>query len=199
MGRGALGIWLGVVLLLLPGCGPSGSRQPESEQAPAAAPAPASAPAAPASPAPARSDAAAAPPSAEAPAAGGLAGLRVYLDRYPRDVDLWSREPLAHRLHALLGPRFDAFVTNTQVQGPLKEEEGVFYVTGNKQYSGGTDAAALVIDPGDDVLWVWLMVDGRTEILQERDGVVVPLPADVRVTLQNAADSRGDDAGTPGD
>jgi hypothetical protein len=199
MGRGALGVLVWVVLLLLPGCGPSGSRQPESGQAPAAAPAPASAPAAPASPAPARSGAPAGPPGAEAPAAGGLAGLRVYLDRYPRDVDLWSREPLAHRLHALLGPRFDAFVTNTQVQGPLKEQDGVFYVTGNKQYSGGTDAAALVIDPGDDVLWVWLMVDGKAEILQERDGVDVPLPTDVRVTLQNAADPRSDDGRPPGD
>lgn len=114
-----------------------------------------------------------------------LAPLRALVGQYPRDVDLWSREPLAGRLHALLGERFAAFVTNTEVQSPLLEEDGILYVTGNKQHSGGTDAAALVVDLRRDAVWVWLLVGGESEALLDRD-VEVELPADVRIVLENA-------------
>jgi hypothetical protein len=114
-----------------------------------------------------------------------LAPLRELVGRYPRDVDLWSREPLAGRLHALLGERFATFVGNTEVQSPLLEEDGILYVTGNKPHSGGTDAAALVADLRRDAVWVWLLVGGESEAFLDRD-VEVELPADVRIVLENA-------------
>ncbi|MEB2343993.1 MAG: hypothetical protein OZ948_04580 [Deltaproteobacteria bacterium] len=114
-----------------------------------------------------------------------LAPLRELVGQYPRDVDLWRREPLAGRLHALLGERFATFVTNTEVQSPLLEEDGILYVTGNKQHGGGTDAAALVVDLRRDAVWVWLMAGGESEALLDRD-VEVELPADVRIVLENA-------------
>lgn len=114
-----------------------------------------------------------------------LAPLRDLVGQYPRDLDLWNREPLAGRLRALLGDRLATFVTNTEVQGPLLEEDGILYVTGNKQHSGGTDAAAVVIDLRRDAVWVWLLVGGESEALLDRD-VEVELPADVRIVLENA-------------
>lgn len=114
-----------------------------------------------------------------------LAALRPLVGRYPRDVDLWNREPLAGRLHTLLDERFATFVANTEVQGPLLEEDGILYVTGNKAHSGGSDAAALVMDLRRDAVWVWLLADGEAEAFLDRD-VEVELPADVRIVLQNA-------------
>ncbi len=114
-----------------------------------------------------------------------LAALRPLVGQYPRDSDLWNREPLAARLQALLGPRLPDFLRNMEVQGPLLEEQGLLYATGNKQHSGGSDAAALVADLRRDVLWLWLLVDGSASVFIDRD-VEVELPADVRIVLENA-------------
>ena len=114
-----------------------------------------------------------------------LAVLRPLVGQYPRDIDLWNREPLAARLRALLGPRLETLVANTEVQGPLLEEDGLLYVTGNKQHSGGSDAAAIVADLRRDAIWVWLLADGQAEVFLDRD-VEVDLPADVRIVLENA-------------
>jgi len=150
------------LVLLALACGPAG------EEAPPAAP--------PATPA------VVTPPTGYPSA---LAPLRELVNRYPADVDLWNREPLAGRLRALLGARFEAFVANTAVQSPLLEEDGILYVTGNKPHRGGTDAAALVMDLRRDVIWVWLLEGGDSEAFLERD-VEVELPADVRIVLENA-------------
>jgi hypothetical protein len=130
------------------------------------------------------------PPSPEVvlPPAGypsPLAPLRELVGQYPRDIGLWDREPLAGRLRVLLGERFAAFVENTEVQSPLLEEDGILYVTGNKQHSGGTDAAALVADLRRDAVWVWLLTGGESEAFLDRD-VEVELPVDVRIVLENA-------------
>lgn len=141
-----------------------------------------------ASPVPPASRATTAAPEVVTPPTGypsALAPLRELVGRHPADIDLWQREPLAGRLRALLGARFDAFVENTGVQSPLLEEDGILYVTGNKQHSGGTDAAALVVDLRRDVIWVWLLAGGESEAFLERD-VEVELPADVRIVLENA-------------
>ncbi len=114
-----------------------------------------------------------------------LAGLRPLVGQYPRDIDLWNREPLAARLQALLGPQLADFLRNMEVQGPLLEEQGLLYATGNKQHSGGSDAAALVADLRRDALWIWLLVDGEAFVFADRD-VEVELPADVRIVLENA-------------
>jgi hypothetical protein len=179
---------IGIAFVLLP-CACGGR-----EEAPPAAPplqpvaeaeAPAAAPAEPAS--------AGAPPAAE-----GLAALRPLAGRYPHEVDLWQREPLAGRLRALLGEeRFAVLLGNLEVTGPLGEEDGVLYVTGNKAHQGGVDAAAVVIDPRQDVIWVWMLVAGRPEAVAERD-VELVVPEDVRITLENVeSDADGVDAEAP--
>ena len=114
-----------------------------------------------------------------------LATLRPLVGEYPRDSDLWNREPLAARLHALLGPQLADFLRNMEVQSPLLEEQGLLYATGNKQHSGGSDAAALVADLRRDALWIWLLVGGEAFVFVDRD-VEVELPADVRIVLENA-------------
>jgi hypothetical protein len=145
-------------------------------------------------------------PAAEAPApepteaapartVSGLAALREHVGRYPHEIDLWQREPLAGRLRALLGEeRFAVLLGNLEVTGPLGEEDGVLYVTGNKAHQGGIDSAAVVIDPRQDVIWVWLLVGGRPEAVAERD-VELVVPEDVRITLDDAESDEGEPAG----
>lgn len=155
--RGAL------ALLLALACGPGGEGAPPPAETPPAPPV--------------------VTPPADYPSP--LAVLRADVGRYPRDLDLFAREPLAGRLQALLGERLPVLVENLGVQSPLLEEDGILYVTGNKPHGGGTDAAALVIDLRRDAVWVWLLVAGESEALLDRD-VEVELPADVRIVLENA-------------
>src|SRR3546814_6137112 len=74
-------------------------------------------------------------------------GLRDLIGQYPRDVNLFGASAITGDLKALLGEKFDVFVQNMDVQGPLTEDNGVLWTSGNKDHQGGVDAAYLLIDP----------------------------------------------------
>jgi hypothetical protein len=148
--------------------------------------------AAPATPGPAADAPATAAGEAEttAPAAGPLAPLRAYVGRYPRDVGFFEQEPLRARLAALLGDRLPDFLENVGVQGPVSEEAGLLFVTGNRPHSGGDEAAAIVIDPASDAIFVWLLHEGAVTEHPEPGGrMPSALPADVQATLDNWYDT----------
>lgn len=107
-----------------------------------------------------------APEEKDAPS---LAQLRLHLGQYPRDTGLWSHPLLAQRLHALLGDKHQAFLENMRVQGPLTEENGLLFVTGNKPHEGGVDMAVFLADPANDKLQVWLSTGGTVETFSEAD------------------------------
>lgn len=133
-----------------------------------------------ATPSPTTGQLAPAPPAA----AGALAYLEGLVGRYPEDSGLFATQPLADRLTALLGPDLGVLQRNLQVKSPLQKEGGVYYLTGNQQHSGGTDAAALVIDPAQDVIYVILLTGGARSEYVER-GVKPSLPNDVQTLLSN--------------
>lgn len=111
--------------------------------------------------------------SKNAPAAAqttSLAGLRRHIGQYPRDIDLWTVHPLiAKRLQKLLGDKRDAFIENMKVQGPISEENGVLYVTGNKPHEGGKNMAVFLADLANDKIQVWLAVNGEAQTISEAD------------------------------
>jgi len=109
--------------------------------------------------------------------APSLAELRRHLGQYPRDIDLWSHPLLAQRIRALLGDRHPTFIENIRVQGPLTEENGLFFVTGNKPHKGGTDMAAITIDPVNDKIQVWLATKGKVENFSEADPALADPPS----------------------
>ncbi|HKQ59629.1 MAG TPA: hypothetical protein VJS92_00005 [Candidatus Polarisedimenticolaceae bacterium] len=122
----------------------------------------------------------------------GFAALRGYVGKYPRESGLWTTQPLADRLAALLGDRLPTLIANMEVEGPLTEDGGLLYVVGNREHRGGVDAAAVVIDPSADLLWVWLLVGGQPSEF----GALAPgtsLPREVRLvlTVQHPPDVRG--------
>lgn len=129
-----------------------------------------------------REEAPQAPPPAAHPAPGPLAFVEGLVGRYPREVHLFETPPLSTRLESLLGDRYALLGPNLEVQGPISEEKGVVYVTGNKQHAGGSDAAIVVIDVPHDSLHVWLLVGGALQEYREKPGEH-PLPEEVRSLL----------------
>lgn len=105
--------------------------------------------------------------------AGNLSELRRHVGQYPRDIYLWGHPLLAQRLHALLGDKHQTFLENMRVQGPLTEENGLLFVTGNKPHEGGVDMAVFLADPVNDKLQVWLSSGGVAESFSEAE---TPLP-----------------------
>lgn len=115
---------------------------------------------------------------------GDLSPLSDFAGEYPRDVDLWNRDFLQPRLRMLFTSKYDAFVERMQTQGPVSAENGVYYLTGNMDNMGGSDAAILVADPRQNVLIGWLLEGGEMEVFREVP-IDLPLPRDVQVMLGN--------------
>jgi hypothetical protein len=73
-----------------------------------------------------------------------------------------------------------------RVQGPLTEENGLLFVTGNKPHQGGVDMAAFLADPVNEKLQVWLCTNGVQEIFSEAEPPLVDPPS-VATFKANAA------------
>lgn len=113
----------------------------------------------------------------KAETAPSLAELRRHLGQYPRDIDLWGHPLLAQRILALLGNRHATFLENIRVQGPLSEENGLLFVTGNKPHKGGVDMAAFIVDPVNDKIQIWLASGGKAESFSEADPALADPPS----------------------
>ncbi|HVI99135.1 MAG TPA: hypothetical protein VM657_08725 [Sphingomonas sp.] len=117
------------------------------------------------------------------------AGLRDLIGQYPRDSGLFESSVIAGDLKALLGDKLATFMQDMEVQGPLAEEKGVLWTSGNKTHQGGIDAAYLLIDPATRQLEVGLWENG---VLQTYASPGAPLtkPADVETLIANARQTR---------
>lgn len=126
-------------------------------------------------------------PAASSPAATSWAGLQAQVGRYPTEGNDYLRTgPLAQRLRGLLGPvNYPVLLDNLGVSGPLRQEGGMLYITGNRPHEGGTEAAAVVIHPAHDAVRVWLLTGGEEWEVQDQ-GTPKTLPADVAAVMDNA-------------
>ncbi|MEC7120297.1 MAG: hypothetical protein VXW65_10390 [Pseudomonadota bacterium] len=71
------------------------------------------------------------------------------------------------------------FYENLGVISPLQQEKELYFLSGNKPHQGGTDMAAVVIDPIKDVINVYLQTDGKLTVLTERQQRL-PVPKDIQ-------------------
>jgi putative lipoprotein len=108
--------------------------------------------------------------------------LARYAGTYETQGKLWKTEPLQARLASLLGGKLGAFESRFQVSGPLREEGGIFFATGNKRHEGGVDVAAFVADPESDTINVVIVENRKREDFKE-GGREVPLPLEVKTLL----------------
>ncbi|WP_019701316.1 hypothetical protein [Paracidovorax oryzae] len=163
--------WSLAALLSLAGCA---SNVPLSPAQPSTTPPPA--------------PAAAAPAAAATPAAADhWAGMQALVGRYPTDgVDFLRTGPMAERLKGLLGPvNYPVLLQNMGTSGPLRKEGNLLYITGNRPHQGGSESAAVVLDPARDAMRVWLQTDGEEWDVQDY-GRGVQMPAEVRTMMENA-------------
>ena len=125
------------------------------------------------------------PALAEAPAES-LASLRDSVGKYPYDeTNYLEQGVLAARLRALLGERYPLLLANMRTVSPLAEADGLWFITGNRPHEGGAEAAAVVIDPRQNALRVWLLSAGQSHEFVDPPMASIPWPKDVRTMLQN--------------
>lgn len=153
--------------LLLAACGQPASKS--AEKAPQAAPPAAASPA----------------PAPVAAATADWSSLNGLVGKYPPDSKLFEDSPIVPGLKALLGDKFDTFKINTQTSGPLQNENGVLFVTGNKPHNGGSDQAYLLIDPATQAMEVGLWEAGKLGVFTT-PGAKLAKPKDVQTMLANA-------------
>lgn len=116
---------------------------------------------------------------------GDLSQLADFVGQNPADADLWNQPFLSSRLQMLLwGGLYEAFTERMQTVSPVQEENGLYYVTGNMDNAGGTDAAVLVADPEQNVLKAWVWQNGEP-IERAEAPIALDLPSDVETLIQN--------------
>ncbi len=113
--------------------------------------------------------------------------MQALVGRYPTDsVDFLRTGPMAERLKGLLGPvNYPVLLQNMGTSGPLRKEGNLLYITGNRPHQGGSESAAVVLDPARDAMRVWLQTDGEEWDVQDY-GRGVQMPAEVRTMMENA-------------
>jgi len=130
-------------------------------------------------------------PAADTPATAGaplesLASLADSVGQYPYDGDNYLEQGvLAARLRALLGEDYPILLANMRTVSPLAAADGLWYVTGNRPHEGGVEAAAVVIDPRQNALRVWLLNAGQSQEFIDPPTAKIPWPRDVQTLIKN--------------
>lgn len=127
-------------------------------------------------------------PAASAATASPWAQLIAQVGRYPHDgVNFLKEGPLAQRLQAVLGEKdYQTLLTNMETAAPLTLDGTRLFITGNKAHAGGSDAAAVVLDPETDALRVWLLSEGKAREFVDPAAAELPWPQDVQTMISNA-------------
>ncbi|MCT9809178.1 hypothetical protein N0K08_00895 [Acidovorax sp. Be4] len=115
-----------------------------------------------------------------------LSGLQEFVGKYPYDdVNYLEQGVLAARLRALLGDRYPELLANMRTVSPLTEADGLWFITGNRPHEGGSEVAAVVIDPRQNALRVWLLNAGKSAEFVDPPLARIPWPKDVQTLLSN--------------
>ncbi len=122
-------------------------------------------------------------------AASPLAELRSYVGTYPSDsnVSFLEQGVLAERLKQLLGKDYPTLLANMRTVGPLTEDRGRWFITGNRPHEGGAEAAAIVVDAAQNAVRVWILHESATREFLDPPGASVPWPQDVQTLMGNHA------------
>jgi hypothetical protein len=118
-----------------------------------------------------------------------LTTLRQFIGKYPYEgVNYLTIDPLKRRLGALLGEKYPVFVENMNVIGPLGDDGGLLYTYGNAPHRGMLDMGGIVIDPGQDAIYVWLMEDRKVSEFRENQKSI-PVPQYLQTIIANALEA----------
>ncbi|WP_051303647.1 hypothetical protein [Comamonas composti] len=115
-----------------------------------------------------------------------LASLEQYLGKYPNmGVNFLEEGVLADRLKALMGADYETLVRNMGTVGPLTQDGKVWSLVGLRPHDGGSEAAAVVIDPERNGLRVWLLTAGTQTDYSDVQAPDIAWPQDVQAGISN--------------
>ena len=118
------------------------------------------------------------------PGEPGLDILQQYVGKYPQDAGNYLvKGPLASRLKSLLGREYATLLRNLGTSGPLTQEGELLSLVGLRPHEGGSEAAAMVLDPARNGLRVWLLHAGQTTVYTDVDGPEIAWPPEVQNTM----------------
>ncbi|WP_455554572.1 hypothetical protein [Comamonas sp.] len=119
--------------------------------------------------------------------ASPLGALRQYVGTYPSDSNMSFLEQgvLAERLKHMLGKNYSTLLGNMRTVGPLTEEDGLWFITGNRPHEGGKEAAAVVVDATKNAVRVWMLHEGQVSEYLDPMHANVPWPKEVQTMLDN--------------
>ncbi len=124
------------------------------------------------------------PQSAAARLAIDWAALQRSVGSYNAQSRFLQQPGLDQRLRSLLGNQYELALRNLEVAGPLQEERGVYYVTGNRAKMGGIESVAIAMQPASNTVRVWLLHEGREQVLEEQRNAFA-WPTDVQNLISN--------------
>ena len=125
----------------------------------------------------------------------GLGGLRALVGSYPGErTDYLRQGALAQRLERLLGPDYAVLLRNLGTSGPLVQEGDLLYITGNQPHEGVDEQAAVVVDPAQNALRVWLVHAGAEQDRLDPANASVAWPRDVLTMQRNRNELRRNQA-----
>lgn len=119
--------------------------------------------------------------------ASPLDALKVYVGTYPSDghVSFLEQGVLADRLKQLLGQDYTTLLANLRTASPLQQDQGRWFITGNRPHEGGMEVAAVVIDAPHNAIRVWMLHEGKVQEWSGPAGVQMPWPEDVQTMIDN--------------
>lgn len=119
--------------------------------------------------------------------ASPLGELKSYVGTYPSDSNMSFLEQgvLAERLKQMLGKDYATLLTNLRTIGPLTEDAGRWFITGNRPHEGGKEAAAVLVDAAQNAIRVWMLHEGQVKEYQDPPQAKLPWPQDVQTMVDN--------------
>lgn len=119
--------------------------------------------------------------------ASPLGELRPYVGTHPSDSNMSFLEQgvLAERLKQMLGKDYATLLSNLRAVGPLTEDAGRWFITGNRPHEGGKEAAAVLIDAPQNAIRVWMLHEGKVKEYQDPPKANMPWPSDVQTMVDN--------------
>lgn len=119
--------------------------------------------------------------------ASPLGALKTYVGTYPSDsnVSFLEQGVLADRLKTMLGKEYPTLLANLRTVGPLTDDAGRWFITGNRPHEGGTEAAAVVVDAAQNAVRVWMLHESKVSEFVDPMNASIPWPKDVQTMVDN--------------
>lgn len=117
--------------------------------------------------------------------------------KFPSREGVLAGQPLQHRLQALLGGRYELFMTNWDAEGPLDPKEATLFATGCVSHFCDEHASAFHVDLAKDELVALVRVKDKVEVFREGENVLDALPEEVRAWVDGAELVKGGTGAEP--